>query len=62
MSRTREFQTDAALATSPDAPTMVRQQGKLWVLDGHHRVLAAKERGDQEIHARVYDLDRGRWT
>lgn len=38
-------------------PMVVTHQGAHYVLDGHHRVGAALERGDQKIHAWNLDLD-----
>jgi len=39
-----------------DHPIVVKRDGSLFVLDGHHRAAAAKERGETTIAARVVDL------
>ena len=49
------------LATSQDTPLFVRNQGKTFVADGHHRVLAAAARGEEEVQAKVYDMQRRRY-
>lgn len=39
-------------------PCFVTHQGRLHVVEGHHRVAAALQRGDSEIHGWHYDLDK----
>jgi hypothetical protein len=38
-------------------PLVIRAEGKHWIRDGHHRVVAAKVRGDAEIPVRLIDGD-----
>lgn len=39
-------------------PLFVTHQGRLHVIEGHHRVAAALQRGDSSIHGWHYDLDK----
>jgi hypothetical protein len=41
-----------------DLPIIVRQQGTMWVHDGHHRLCAAKLSGDTSAKVRFVDLDK----
>jgi uncharacterized ParB-like nuclease family protein len=36
---------------------VVRHKGKHYIIDGHHRVVAARLRGEKTINANVQDLD-----
>lgn len=45
------------LDKSGDIPIVIRQQGKLYVGDGHHRIEALKMKGLSEITALVVDVD-----
>ncbi|WP_156250942.1 hypothetical protein [Pseudactinotalea terrae] len=40
-----------------DLPWVVIYEGNRWVLDGHHRVVAALDRGETDIEAHLLDLD-----
>lgn len=40
------------------APMFVTHEGRLHAAEGHHRVAAALQRGDDKIHAWHYDADR----
>lgn len=39
-------------------PLFVTHEGRLHVIEGHHRVAAALQRGDSHIHGWHYDLDK----
>lgn len=39
-----------------DLPCVVRHQGLFYVTDGHHRIMAASERGGS-VQVRLFDLD-----
>lgn len=39
-------------------PGFIKYQGRLHVVDGHHRVAAAMMRGDSHIEGKVYDADK----
>jgi hypothetical protein len=41
-----------------EAPMFVTHEGRLHAIEGHHRVAAALQRGDDKIHAWHYDADR----
>lgn len=41
-----------------DPVWLVRDKGRLFVLDGHHRVAAARQAGRKNFPARVWDRDR----
>lgn len=39
-------------------PGFIKYQGRMHVVDGHHRVAAALMRGDSHIEGKVYDADK----
>lgn len=39
-------------------PRFIRHQGNLYVDDGHHRVGAALQRGDETVHGYFYNADK----
>jgi hypothetical protein len=41
-----------------DTPMFVTHEGRLHTTEGHHRVAAALQRGDDKIHAWHFDLDK----
>lgn len=41
-----------------DAPIVIKQDGKMYLHDGHHRATAAKLLGDRDIKARLVDFDK----
>jgi hypothetical protein len=42
-----------------DVPVVVRKGGKLYIHDGHHRLSAARVRGEKDARVRLVDLDEG---
>jgi hypothetical protein len=53
---------DHMLAMDTTAPVIYRDPGNgQHIMDGTHRVAAAISKGGDEIHAKVYDANRGRF-
>jgi hypothetical protein len=46
--------------TPVDHPVVIRQDGKNYLWDGHHRATAKKLRGDKDVDARFVDFDKSR--
>lgn len=42
-----------------DPAWLVRQSGRLYAMDGHHRIVASREEGRETYPARVWDRDNG---
>lgn len=41
-----------------DAPEVYHHEGKLWVYEGHHRIIASRLRGEPSIKAQIWDANR----
>jgi hypothetical protein len=54
----RSGRTDETGYKGTQHPLFVTHQGRLHVIEGHHRVAAALQRGDKTIHGWHYDLDK----
>lgn len=50
--------SDSGPYLGDEHPLFVTHEGRLHVTDGHHRVAAALQRGDQSIHGWHYNLDK----
>ena len=58
--RIQSIQADLESGEEMHKPVwLARKGGRLFALDGHHRIVAAREAGQSHFPARVWDVDRG---
>lgn len=41
-----------------DAPQVYHHKGKLWVYEGHHRIIASRLRGESSLKVQMWDANR----